>query len=100
MPKFNFSIPHPLSIEDAKEKLDRFIEGLEAKFAENANDIERDWQGNSLIYSFKTFGIKISGQMDVADGTVAVTGDLPMTAMMFKGKIESEIKKNLERLLK
>lgn len=100
MPKFNFSIPHPLSVEDARERLDRFIEGLEAKFAESANDIERNWQGNSLVYSFKTYGIKIAGQMDVEEGKVNVMGDLPITAMMFKGKIESEIRKNLERLLK
>ena len=100
MPKFRFSIPHPLSLADARDRLDRFIEGLEAKFAESAKDIERSWEGDSLVYSFKTYGIKISGRMDVADDTVTVNGDLPITAMMFKGKIESEIKKNLERLLK
>lgn len=100
MPKFDFSIPHPLSIEDARDRLDRFIEGLEAKFADSAKDIERNWEGNSLAYSFKTFGITIAGKMDVEDGKVNVMGDLPITAMMFKGKIESEIRKNLERLLK
>lgn len=100
VPKFNFSIPHPLSSEDARAKLDRFIEGLEAKFADSAKDIERSWEGDSLVYSFKTYGITIAGRMTVEEGSVAVEGDLPITAMMFKGKIESEIKKNLERLLK
>ena len=100
MPKFNFAIPHSLNSEDARDRLDRFIEGLEAKFADSAKDIERSWEGNSLAYSFKTYGIKIAGQMDVEEGKVNVIGDLPITAMMFKGKIESEIRKNLERLLK
>ena len=100
MPKFNFSIPHPLSVDDAKEKLNKFIEGLEAKLDDSVKDLERSWEGDALNFGFKTFGIKIAGTMTVEEGSVTVAGDLPITAMMFKGKIESEIKSNLERLLK
>ena len=100
MPKFNFEIPHPLSVADAKDRLDRFIEGLEAKLGDSVKNLERNWEGDSLLFGFRTFGINISGKMDVEEDRVKVEGDLPLSAMMFKGKIESEIKENLQRLLK
>lgn len=100
MPKFNFSIPHTLSADDAKSRLDRFIEALEAKADGSVADLEKKWEDNALVFGFKTYGIKIGGRMTVEENQITIDGDLPISAMMFKGKIESEIKKQLERLLK
>jgi hypothetical protein len=93
-------MPHPLSAEDAKTKLQRFIESLQSKFQDNVSELEQTWNGDSLGFGFKTFGIKIAGKIDVAENHITVDGDLPLTAMMFKGKIESEMRQQLERLLK
>ena len=100
MPKINFEIPHPLSNEDAKDRLQRFVESLESKFQDNVSDLQQSWEGDQLDFGFKTFGIKIAGKIEVEEGRIAVDIDLPISAMMFKGKIESEIRKQLERLLK
>ena len=99
MPKFNFSIPHSLSTEEAKGRLDRFIEALEAKADGSVADLEKKWEDNALVFGFKTYGIKIGGRMTIEEDKVVIDGDLPISAMMFKGKIESEIKKQLDRLL-
>lgn len=100
MPKFNIEIPHLLSAADAKERLQRFVEALQSKFQDNVSDLDQSWNGDTLDFGFKTFGIKVTGKIDVEENRIAVEGDLPLTAMMFKGKIESEIRKQLERLLK
>ena len=100
MPKFNFEIPHQLSAADAKEKLQRFTETLEAKLGDSVKDLEQSWEGDTLSFGFKTYGIKIAGKLRVEANRVAFDGDLPITAMMFKGKIESEIRQQLERLLR
>lgn len=100
MPKFNLEIPHQLSAAEAKERLQRFVEALQSKFQDNVSELEQCWNGDSLGFGFKTFGIKIGGKIDVADNRITVDGDLPLTAMMFKGKIESEIRQQLERLLR
>lgn len=100
MPKINFEIPHPLSNEDAKDRLQRFVESLESKFQDNVSDLQQSWEGDRLDFGFKTYGIKIAGNINVEDSRIAVDIDLPISAMMFKGKIESEIRKQLERLLK
>jgi len=100
VPKFNVTVPHTLSQEDAKSRLERFAESLEARFQDKVSDLSQSWEGNSLSFAFKTFGIKIGGKIDVNDDNLAVQGDIPITAMVFKGKIESDIREQLERLMR
>ena len=97
MPKFNFAIPPQLSATDAKEKLQRFIDTLEAKLGDSVKDLQQSWEGDNLSFGFRTYGIQINGTMSVADGQVVVDGDLPFSAMMFKGKISNSIKVALEK---
>ena len=99
MPKINFDVPHSLSADDAKEKLQKFVEAIQEKFKDQVSDLEQSWQDNDLSFGFKTFGIKIAGKINVSDDKLSVDGDLPISAMMFKGKIESEIRNQLEKLM-
>lgn len=95
MPKINMEIPHQLSAEDTRSKLEKFTESLPQ---DQVSDLEQSWEGDTLSFGFKTFGIKIAGDLTAADQKLLVNIDLPFSAMMFKGKIESEVKKQLERL--
>jgi hypothetical protein len=95
VPKINFEIPHSLSAEEARGKLERFTESLPQ---DQVSDLEQSWSDNTLTFGFKTFGIKIAGNLTAADQRLLVDIELPFSAMMFKGKIESEVKKQLERL--
>ena len=95
MPKINLEIPHKLSAEDARKRLEKFTESLPQ---DQIKDLEQSWNENTLTFGFKTFGIKIGGDLTAAEEKLLVNLELPFSAMMFKGKIESEIKKQLERL--
>ena len=97
MPKINLEIPHQLSAEESRNRLERFTESLPK---DQVSDLEQSWSGDTLNFSFKTFGIKIAGDLTAADEKLLVDIDLPFSAMMFKGKIESEVKKQLQRLTK
>jgi len=99
MPKFNVTLSHPLSQQDAIDRLSRFADTLREKFQDKVSDLEQSWNGNVLNFGFKTYGIAIKGTITVTDKQVALVGELPFTAMMFKGKIESEIREQLTRLL-
>ena len=99
MPKFNVQVPHPLSQEAAREKLNRFADVLGEKFKDQVSDLEQSWEGDTLRFSFKSYGIQLKGGVTVADKQLDVVGDLPFTAMMFKGKIESAIREQLEKLV-
>jgi hypothetical protein len=64
------------------------------------SELEQSWEGKLLKFRFKTYGIPLSGAIAVNEHDLAVDGDLPFTAMMFKGKIESAIREQLERLVR
>ena len=100
MPKFKLEIPHTLSAEEAKSRLERFIESLQAKFQDKVSDLEQNWDGDTLAFAFKSFGFKIGGAIAALENKLDVTGDIPFTAMMFKGKIETEIREQLGRLMR
>ena len=100
MPKFQLEVPHTFTAEEAKSRLERFIDSLQAQYGDKVSDLQQSWAGNTLNFGFKTFGIKIAGAIEALDQKLLVTGELPFSAMMFKGKIESEVKEKLGRLMK
>ena len=99
MPSFNTEVAHSLGQATARARLDSFLQKVSEKYPGQIGDMNNAWEGNTLKFSFATFGIKISGQMEVFDDKVALQGDIPFSAMMFKGKISSGIKEGLERAL-
>jgi putative polyhydroxyalkanoate system protein len=99
MPKFGVRVPHTLTKDEARSRLERFIEMLEAKFADKVSDLRQSWEGDTLRFHFKTYGIPLDGGITVENNELNLAGDLPFAAMMFKGKIESEIREQLERLV-
>lgn len=99
MPKFQVSVPHAMPREDVVEKLKHFSEKISEFGKGQVKDIEQSWEGDTLNFSFKTLGAAISGSMEVLDDKVDVQGDLPFAAALFKGKIESSIQEQLQKLL-
>ena len=100
MPKFNLEVPHKLGADEAKGRLERKAEFLFEKFGDQVKDLSQTWVGNILNFGFKTMGMRFDGNVAVEEDRVQVNGDLPFAAMMFKGKIESEIRQQLEHILR
>jgi len=99
MPAFNIEVPHPLSKEDAKNKLENFMEQVRSKYQDQVSDLQENWDDHTLTFSFKTYGFSISGNLVVEDKKVAITGTLPFAALAFRGKIEQSIRGELEKQL-
>ena len=85
---------------EAKNRLERKTEFLVGRFGDQVKDMTQTWVGNVLNFGFKTMGLRFDGTVGVEDDRVVVNGDLPFAAMMFKGKIESEIRQQLEHILR
>lgn len=99
MPKTSTAVSHTLGEAGAIERLKSFAVRLKEKHQDRVGDLVEEWTGNVLNYGFSTFGFKIKGAMTVTDNEVKVDTDLPFAAMMFKGKIEQEIKETLAKVL-
>lgn len=99
MPKIAFSIPHTLDRAEADARLKSYLEHLKTKLDGQFTDLEENWAGDRGTFSFKSFGLKFQGEIGVADTQVDVALDIPFAAVVFKGKIESEMKEKLAKAL-
>jgi putative polyhydroxyalkanoate system protein len=99
MPKLSVSIPHALGQDAATKQLQNILEKMKERYQSQYSDLTESWEGNVLNYGFKTFGFPIKGSMDVQPSEVKVDADLPFAAMMFKARIEQELKTTLARWL-
>jgi hypothetical protein len=101
MPNFGAEVSHDLGEKEATARLRGFSDALRAKYADQVKNLEESWnEDGSLTFSFKTMGLKIGGDICVGEDTVKLDGKLPFAAVAFKGKIEQEIREQLERVLR
>ena len=99
MPKFSVQVPHSLPHAEARSRLERFADSLQRKFQNQVSDLHQAWENDTLRFRFKTYGIPLDGGITVSDKELNVDGNLPFSAMMFRGKIESTIREELERIV-
>jgi putative polyhydroxyalkanoate system protein len=99
MPKFSVKVPHTLTQQAARERLERFADVLNEKFRGQVSDLEQTWEGDTLKFRLKTYSILLQGGIAVGEKELDLAGELPFSAMMFKGKIESAIREQLEKLV-
>jgi hypothetical protein len=96
----NVEVPHQLTADEVRSRLERKAEFLQSQFGDKVKDMTQAWVGNILNFGFKTMGMRFDGSVGVEDQRVVVNGDIPFAAVMFKGKIENEIRQQLEKILR
>lgn len=99
MSSFCAEVTHCLGKEEAKQRLQSFIEKVRQQFQEQVSHLQSDWQDHTLHFALSTYGMNVSGTLTVESDRARVEGKLPLAAMMFKGKIEKTIASELEREL-
>lgn len=98
MPAFSVDVPHPLSQEQAIERLKSVLDQLGKE--QSTFSLEKTvWTGNSLAFAVKAVGMTIDGTMIVYDSRINIEGDIPFAASIFKGRIEQELKDRVARLM-
>jgi putative polyhydroxyalkanoate system protein len=91
MATIKLSHPNPLSVEEAKKKINEAFSSYSTKFG-----LKQRWEGDKLMLN----GSGIEGHANVSAKSVDVEVKLGLAASVFKGKIESGIKEELEKHLK
>ncbi|MBI2824678.1 MAG: polyhydroxyalkanoic acid system family protein [Planctomycetia bacterium] len=99
MPQMSVTVPHTLSQQDAVERLKGFLGKIKERYQSQVSNLEESWAGDTLNFGFTTFGFPIKGAVNVEAAQVKLDGEIPFAAMMFKGKIEQEIRDQLNKLL-
>ena len=99
MPRFAIETPHQLGQDEAVARVKGLLERVKEKYQAQVSDLEETWDGNVLSFRFKTYGFKIGGKLTAEPTGVKIDGDLPIAAMMFKGRIEQTIRDELVKRL-
>lgn len=98
MPKLSFAVPHSLTREEAANRLKNLLERVKAKNPD-VEILQENIGEHSGTFAFKAKGFKVSGGLQIEDDKVQVDADLPFAAMLFKGRIESEVRGIMEKSL-
>jgi putative polyhydroxyalkanoate system protein len=96
----NLTVPHTLGKDEATARLNHFLERIQEKYESEVSELHQQWDGDALDFRFRTYGINIKGRIAVGEDKLDFNGELPIAAMMFKGKIESGIRDALTRAMK
>jgi hypothetical protein len=99
MPSLKLTFPHQLGQPEAVARLKNLLTRVKEKYQEQVSDLQEAWNGNMLNFSFSTYGFKVSGDVIVQPTEVQLDGQIPVAAMMFKGKIENAIRDQLAKEL-
>ena len=99
MPKIDFEVPHSLGREEAHRRLEALVDSMGQQYSDHVTDLHQEWENSTLSFSFKTFSMQIRGLIDVTDDAARVDCEIPLSAMLFKGRIVSEVSEHLKRLL-
>lgn len=99
MSSFRAEVTHQLGADEAKRRLQSFIEKVSHQFREHVTHLASDWQENILRFTLTTYGFHVAGTLTVEEAVARVEGKLPLAALLFKGKIEQTIASELQREL-
>lgn len=99
MPAMKLSVEHALGQQVAAERLKLFSEKIKKKYEGQVKDFYETWHETGLEFGFTTLGATIKGKLQVEEDKVDFDGELPFAAMLFKGRIETEIRDSLTAAL-
>ncbi|MBC7826791.1 MAG: polyhydroxyalkanoic acid system family protein [Chitinophagaceae bacterium] len=99
MPSLEMSIPHNLSQQEAKRRIQELLPKMKSDYADQIKDLHEEWKDNTGKFSFSIMGFAVSGTLNVNESTVDLDGNLPFAATFFKGKIKSVIQEKAQEIL-
>ncbi|MCW3119810.1 MAG: hypothetical protein JWM28_3892 [Chitinophagaceae bacterium] len=99
MPELNVSIPHQLPQEEALQRVKSLLDKIKSQHDDKISNLRQEWNGNTGLFSFLIMGFEVSGTLTVQDSSVELASDIPLPAVLFKGKIKSVIEEEGKKLL-
>ncbi|MEI6166517.1 MAG: polyhydroxyalkanoic acid system family protein [bacterium] len=99
MPKLNLTIPHTLTPDVATSRIRGLLNDLKAEHGDKISDLQEEWVKDTGKFACTVMGFRVAGVLAIEPSHVAITGTLPLAAMLFKSQLETLIKKHAAELL-
>ena len=99
MPAFKAEVPHGLGQQAARERMESFLQKIAEKYKGQIGDLTGAGMTTCWNLRFRPLASRSRGTLAVQEDKVVMNGELPFSAMMFKGKIVGGIQEALEKAL-
>lgn len=93
------SIPHRLSRDEARTRIQTTLAGLKTQHAARLANIEEQWSADHMDFRLAVMGQSITGRVDIRDSTVDLAIDLPWILAMLADKVRGEVQREGTKLL-
>ena len=94
------TVQHLLGQEEATRRLKVKRDEIQSKHTYTVTDLRENWTSpHSMDFGFKVLGFSLTGSVTSDENAVTIAVELPVAAMMLRGSIESEIRKELTQVL-
>ncbi len=91
MSNFTASIPHNLTREEAKRRLQSGIEQARHQYGAFLGNLTDRWEGDTMSFVLSAAGQTVSGQLFVEDQAVRVEAKLPWMLAMLAGPLKHRL---------
>ena len=100
MPNLNIAVPHTLTQAEATERLKKKHAEIKDQHTYTVTDLKEMWiTPHSLDFAFKILGFSLTGSVESLASSVKIAVVLPAAALLMKGTIESQMRRELEQVL-
>jgi hypothetical protein len=100
MPTLNITVPHELAQAEATERLKKKQAEIKEQHTYTVTDLKETWTTpDTLDFAFKILGFSLTGSVKSLESSVQIAVVLPAAALLIKGTIESQVRRELEQVL-
>ena len=101
MASLNIAVAHQLTQAEATERLKNKRTEIKEQNTYTVTDLKETWTSpNTLDFSFKILGFSLTGSVESQESAVQITVSLPAAALLMKETIESQVRRELEHVLR
>ena len=92
------AVPHHTTKDMARSRVEQKVGQLLGQFGDKADELEHEWNGDTLTFGGKARGMSVRGTLEVTGAEVIVDGKLPFLAKPFEGRIREALERELAAL--
>jgi len=92
----HFNFPHKTTAVLAKNRIETTLREHAAEIAQHAKITKNEWEGGTLYFAVDLQGKTITGTLEITETDYILDATLPLLWRMFEGKIEKEVRKQVE----
>jgi hypothetical protein len=94
------AVPHKTTRARARKIVEERLHNLQKQYGGHANDVDHQWQGDTLHASFKAKGMSVKGTLEITDTDLIIDGKIPLLARPFESRIRSTVEREAEEMFR